>query len=60
MQWVLENKEWLFSGAGIFLLSLLFGLVARKKVGFKQNQKSGKSSTNYQAGGDINIGDRND
>ena len=60
LHWVLENKEWLFSGAGIFVFSLLVGLVLKKKMGFKQYQKSGKNSTNYQAGGDINIGDLND
>lgn len=25
MNWILENKEWLFSGAGIFLIGLLLG-----------------------------------
>ena len=60
MQWVIDNKEWLFSGVGIFIVSALVGLAIRKKTGLKQSQKSGSNSTNYQAGGDIKIGNKDD
>jgi hypothetical protein len=55
MEWFLNNKEWIFSGIGVFLLGLIINIVFRKKS-IKQIQKSGKNSKNYQAGGDINIG----
>ena len=60
MKWIIENKEWIFSGAGIFIISLIIGLFIRKQRISKQVQKSGSGSTNYQAGGDIKIGNRDD
>ena len=56
MNWIIENKEWLFSGIGIVLLSLLlkFFLKKRKEKSIKMKQKSGKNSTNIQVGGDYN------
>ena len=60
MQWIIDNKEWLFSGAGIFFITTIIALINNKKSSLKQSQKSGKNSTSYQAGGDIHIGDKND
>lgn len=60
MQWIIDNKEWLFSGAGIFLITTIIALINNKKSSLKQSQKSGKNSTSYQAGGGIHIGDKND
>ena len=60
MEWIFENKEWLFSGAGIFILSLVVGFLIKNGQSKKQIQKSGSNSTNYQAGGDINIGKDDD
>lgn len=59
MQWIIDNKEWVFSGIGVFALTLLVGFFVRNKSTTKQTQKSGPNSINYQAGGDIKIG-RND
>lgn len=64
MNWVAENKEWLFSGVAIALPLGLIGLfvavlglfVSSKKN--KQVQKSGDNSNNIQVGGNINIGDK--
>lgn len=56
MQWILDNKEWLFSGIGVLIISVFLGFIFRKKTDIKQTQKSGKNSTNYQSGRDINIG----
>lgn len=54
IDWVIENKEWAFSGFAIavplFLLGLLFG--KGKKI---LNQKSGDNSINIQANGDIKL-----
>jgi hypothetical protein len=52
---ILNNKEWLFSGLGIVILSIFFKVFFNKDNN-KQIQKSGKKSTNYQSGKDINIG----
>ncbi len=60
MNWIIENKEWIFSGAGIFILSLIIGYFCNKEKTNKQVQKSGSNSTNYQAGGNIRIGNKDD
>jgi len=53
MEWIINNKEWIFSGIGVFIISLLLTKLFKKS--HIQKQKSGKNSTNYQASGDINI-----
>jgi hypothetical protein len=60
MQWIIDNKEWVFSGVGVFVLSLVITFFIKKGKSTKQTQKSGKNSTNYQSAGDINIGTNND
>jgi len=60
VQWIIDNKEWIFSGAGVFLISLIIAFSMRNKRSINQNQKSGKNSTNYQSASDINIGAKND
>lgn len=60
MQWLIDNKEWVFSGAGIFAISVIAGWFLKKRTAVKQKQKSGSNSTNYQAGGDIKIGKHDD
>ena len=58
MEWIAKNTEWIFSGIGVFLLSTLYALLRRsRKKQAEMIQKGGKESTNYQAGGDIHIGD---
>ena len=57
---IAEHKEWLFSGIGVFFLSLLvtffiFLLKGRKKSEFIQFQKSGKNSVNMQSRESITI-----
>ena len=55
MEWVGNNYEWLFSGAGVALIMFFIGksITKNKKIG--QNQCSGESSTNIQAGGNITF-----
>lgn len=60
MEWIINNKEWFFSGAGIFIISLVVGFFIKKRRSLKQVQKSGSDSSNYQAGGDIKIGNTDD
>lgn len=57
MNWIVENKEWLFSGVLIAVPLALLGLFVSNKKS-KQVQKSGSNSNNIQVGGDIHIGDK--
>lgn len=58
--YIAENKEWVFSGIGVFALSLLITIVVYlvkrpKKDGSSQFQKSGRNSVNIQSKGSISI-----
>ncbi|WP_368205829.1 hypothetical protein [Aeromonas sp. s5] len=55
MEWILENKEWLFSGVAIAIPLAIIGWFLSGKVN-KQVQKGGNNSTNIQIGGDFKIG----
>lgn len=55
MDWIIQNKEWLFSGIAIALPLALIGWLIKSRLTKKQIQKSGKNSTNIQVGGNINI-----
>ena len=50
-----DNIEWVFSGVGVFVLSLFF-----VKNGVNKKQRAGKNSNNYLADRDINVGTKND
>jgi len=56
MDWIVENKEWIFSGIGVFVLGFVISIFARKgkQKSIKMKQKSGSNSTNIQIGGDYN------
>ncbi len=57
MDWIIANKNWLFSGAAIAVpLALLGWFITSRKI--KQIQKGGKNSRNIQIGGDLNINSR--
>jgi hypothetical protein len=55
MNWLLSNKEWIFSGIGVFVLGIVITFFQRnkKKRSILQKQKSGSHSTNIQIGGDF-------
>lgn len=59
MEWIIENKNWLFSGIAIAIPLALIGWFVTSR-GNKQSQKGGKNSTNIQVGGDFNVGDKKD
>lgn len=60
MNWVIQNKEWLFSGAAIAIPLAMAGWILSSKRD-AQVQKGGANSTNIQAGRDLSIsGNRND
>jgi len=55
MAWILDNKEWLFSGVGIVIIAWVFRLFYKQRQTSSQTIKSGDNSTNIQAGRDINM-----
>ncbi|MCG7947618.1 MAG: hypothetical protein N0C84_14865 [Candidatus Thiodiazotropha taylori] len=55
IQYVTDNKEWIFSGVGVAIIVAVAGLFFRKKSDINQTIKSGSSSTNIQAGQDVHI-----
>jgi LPXTG-motif cell wall-anchored protein len=50
MQCIIENKEWLFSGAGVAIIAFLISFFRKKKRNQSTSQKikSGDNSTNTQ------------
>ncbi|MEX0597042.1 MAG: LPXTG cell wall anchor domain-containing protein [Candidatus Paceibacterota bacterium] len=50
MKWIIENKEWLFSGAGVAIIAFLISFFRKKKRNQStiQKIKSGANSTNTQ------------
>lgn len=61
MEWVIQNKEWLFSGIGVVIITGIIRLVFKNKIP-NQSITSGENSHNYQSGNDLNItiGEKND
>jgi hypothetical protein len=56
MQWLIDNREWVFSGIGIFIFGLLITYFKNEdKDLIKQKQKSGKNSINIQVGGNVEL-----
>ena len=53
MEWFLENKEWVFNGAGVALVSalLVFFFGRKKQANIEQN---GSSNVVHSGNGDIN------
>jgi plastocyanin domain-containing protein len=57
MDWIINNMEWVFSGIGVAIISLIGWLVKNKSnKSTKMKQKSGNNSTNIQIKGDYNNG----
>lgn len=59
VKWVIDNKEWVFSGVGVAIAGFIIGLILKKRVSggenIKMTQKSGRNSFNYQSAGTMNI-----
>ena len=58
MNWIIDNKEWLFSGVGVTISVIIIGYFLKRKTPH-QSQEIGNKSTGYQSGRDINIGKDN-
>ncbi len=59
MEWIVENKGWLFSGIAIAIpLAIIGWLISSRRN--KQVQKAGNNSTNIQVGGNLSLGGKKD
>lgn len=59
MDWIAENKDWLFSGVAIAIpIAIISWLISSRKN--KQVQKGGDNSTNIQVGGNLSLGGKKD
>ncbi|MBP3142213.1 hypothetical protein ACTFQF_14045 [Aliivibrio fischeri] len=56
MDWIINNKEWLFSGIAVAVPLAIIGFFFNKKTK-TQVQKGGIGSKNIQVGRNLNIGD---
>lgn len=57
ISWTIDNKEWLFSGAGVIVVSVVCRwLFRRSRMSSTQNISAGDGSINIQTGRDANIG----
>ncbi|WP_405176363.1 hypothetical protein MHI27_12025 [Paenibacillus sp. FSL H8-0261] len=65
MNWIADNKDWIFSGVGVMVLGIIGFFVKRfldkEKKQSGQSIASGNNSNNVQGGNDVNvtIGDNN-
>ncbi len=59
MEWIIENKDWLFSGIAIAIPLAIVGWIISTRRN-KQVQRGGKNSTNIQVGGNFKIGGEKD
>jgi hypothetical protein len=56
MDWIIENRQWLFDGALVVLpIAILSWIFAKRQIQRSQTQKSGDNSLNIQVGGNIEI-----
>lgn len=57
LDFLVGNKEWIFSGVGVAILAAIIRLFWMRKgqSSIEQSQKSGREATAYQAGRDIII-----
>lgn len=54
--WLITNKEWVFSGIGVAVLTVLFSLFKSKRdKRINQKQIAGDGSINIQIGENIKI-----
>ncbi len=54
--WIVDNKQWLFSGAGLVVLAWIGRVIFKKKYASStQTIRSGDGSTNVQAGRDVSV-----
>lgn len=57
-QWLVSNKEWVFSGIGVAVITFLIALFKRRSPTVNQTQSSGDRSTNIQSAGNISVNEQ--
>lgn len=55
MSWIIDNKEWLFSGVGLAALGYVYSLISKKRVAID----SGKNTETNTNDIEINVGEKN-
>lgn len=59
IEWIIENKEWVFSGVGVFILTIIIGLIrwilSKNKSNRNINMKGRKSIYVEKNDGKIDI-----
>ena len=60
MVWIIENKEWIFSGVGVAIILFIINKLITKNSSINQKQSSGFNSINYQVNGDLNVHNSHD
>ncbi len=55
IDWVVSNKEWIFSGIGVALIGFVYSTIQSKKKANKIVQKGGDNSINNIGDGNTNI-----
>lgn len=62
LDWIVKNVEWVFSGIGVLVISVIGGMVFKKEKNANQNISSGDNSTNIQGSKNVNVtfGERNE
>jgi hypothetical protein len=62
MQWLIQNKEWIFSGIGLPISVWIINLIIKKKKNPEKlstsqslSQSGGNHSTNIQGGKNVNV-----
>lgn len=57
MGWIIDNREWVFSGIGVLVLSTVGGFILKnkEKKNVSQSINSGNNSTNIQGGDNTTI-----
>ncbi|MFM0201469.1 hypothetical protein PQR53_16555 [Paraburkholderia fungorum] len=60
-KWIVDESHWVFDGFGSLVVMALLGwlyhrIFGKSENGSGQTQRSGSNTTNYQSGGDMNIG----
>lgn len=59
MRWIIENKEWLFSGIAVAIPIAFWGRILSSRSS-QQFQRGGQNSTNIQVGGSVKIKENKD
>jgi len=55
IEWVVNNRAWLFSGLLIVVPLAIIGIFAKRSI--VQKQKAGHNSVNIQATGNVSVTD---